>query len=133
MTLLETCENAVEMSGGDDRHIGRGTPMSASDRSGRGSETSGISNYSPLQAMIERQAEVWQRNQEAYLAAWEATMKSWLGRNEENMAAAAETAQQAARCNDLAALIALQQQWFAGALTRLTADMTALAENAMAL
>ena len=28
-----------------------------------------MSNYSPIQAMIDRQAEVWRRNQEAYIAA----------------------------------------------------------------
>jgi hypothetical protein len=92
-----------------------------------------MSNYSPIQAMIDRQAEVWRRNQEAYIAAWEAMVNSWLKHSQESMAAAAETAEQATRCNDLVALAELQQKWFAGALNRLTADMTALAENAMTL
>jgi hypothetical protein len=92
-----------------------------------------MSNYSPIQAMIDRQAEVWRRNQEAYLAAWEATVNSWLKHSQEAIAAAAETAEQASRCNDLGTLAELQQEWFAGALARLTADMTALAENAMTL
>jgi hypothetical protein len=92
-----------------------------------------MSNYSPIQAMIDRQADVWRRNQEAYVAAWEATVNSWLRHGQEAIAAAAETAEQASRCRDLVALAELQQQWFAGALTRLTADMTALAENAMTL
>jgi len=92
-----------------------------------------MSNYSPFQALIDRQAEVWRRNQEAYLAAWEATVSSWLKRSQESLAAASETAQAATRCNDLAALAELQQKWIAGALARLTEDMTAPAENAMAL
>ena len=92
-----------------------------------------MSNYSPIQAMIDRQTEVWRRNQEAYIAAWEAAINSWLKHSQEAIAAAAETAEEAARCPDLVALAELQQRWFAGALSRLTADMTALAENAMTL
>jgi hypothetical protein len=107
--------------------------MQTSDRSQTTPHVLPETQFAPMRAMIARQADVWRQNQDAYLAAWETTASGWFKHRREGIAEAADAAQKAAHCNDLAAFAELQLNWFASAFNRLTADVMTLTENAMSL
>jgi hypothetical protein len=107
--------------------------MQTSDRSQTTPHALSETNFAPMRAMIARQADVWRQNQDAYLAAWETTASGWFKHRREGIAEAADAAQKAAHCNDLATFAELQVNWFAGAFNRLTADVMTLTDNVMSL
>jgi hypothetical protein len=107
--------------------------MQTSDRSQTTPHALSETNFAPMRAMIARQADVWRQNQDAYLAAWETTTRGWFKHRHEGIADAADAAQKAAHCNDLATFAELQVNWFASAFNRLSADMMTLTENVMSL
>jgi hypothetical protein len=83
--------------------------------------------------MMTRPFEALLRWQGDLLKAVEPAAMGWLERRRDGTAAALDALQKLARCTDLADAAAIQRDWLDGALKRMSAEVTALTEQTMAL
>ena len=94
---------------------------------------SGVSPGAATMTAVLREAEGWAVAQCEFLSGVEAIWTGWMQRQRDAINASSQSFAQLCECRDLADIVQIQQRWFADSVNRTVTDLSAFANDAVAL